>query len=54
MNTQHQPSGKAGTGHIGYHALYGTAPDGPEQIPGQLSITDIDPTIIADEGEVSA
>ena len=39
---------------IGYHALYGAAPADSEQIPGQLSITDIAPTIISDEGEVSA
>ena len=37
---------------IGY--LYGAAPADSEQIPGQLSITDIAPTIISDEGEVSA
>ena len=38
---------------IGYHALYGSSDDG--QIPGQLSIDDLRPSVDVDhEGEVSA
>ena len=38
---------------IGYHALYGSSDDG--QIPGQLSIDDLQPSVDADhDGEVSA
>lgn len=36
---------------IGYHALYGTDTN---QIPGQLSIADLDPDNEADEDEVLA
>ena len=38
---------------IGYHALYGDSDD--SQIPGQLSIDDLQPSVdIDDEGEVSS
>ena len=42
-----------GDERIGYHALYGSSDDG--EIPGQLSIDDLQPSVDVDhEGEVSA